>query len=125
MIDWTGARNIVSETFFEDKISLHPLEEQEDEIGEVSEAPGDSLGEFSCNIQYQPISKEQREQGVVTPQNARVSTVKGIGLVRGERYFLKIVSARVKFDANEYWEVVDWVEGQLSTVITLKRRQKV
>lgn len=125
MIDWAGARSLVSETFFEDKISLHPLEGQEDEIGEVSETPGDSLGEFSCNVQYQPISKEQREQGVVTPQNARVSTVKGIGLVRGERYFLKIVSARVEFDANEYWEVVDWVEGQLSTVITLKRRQKV
>lgn len=125
MIDWAGARSLVSETFFEDKISLHPLEGQEDEIGEVSETPGDSLGEFSCNVQYQPISKEQREQGIVTPQNARVSTVKGIGLVRGERYFLKIVSARVEFDANEYWEVVDWVEGQLSTVITLKRRQKV
>ena len=103
MIDWAGARSLVSETFFEDKISLHPLEGKEDEIGEVSETPGDSLGEFSCNVQYQPISKEQREQGIVTPQNARVSTVKGIGLVRGERYFLKIVSARVEFDANEYW----------------------
>ena len=100
-------------------------EEIQDEIGEVSEAPGDSLGSFAGNIQYQPISKEQREQGVVTPQNARVSTIKGIGLVRGERYFLKIVSARVEFDTNEYWEVVDWVEGQLSTVITLKRRQEV
>ena len=125
MIDWSGARQAVQEVFFEDEFTLHQAEEAEDEIGEVSEAPGDSLGNFAGNIQYQPISKEQQEQGVVTPQNARVSTVKGIGLVRGERYFLKIVSARVEFDANEYWEVVDWVEGQLSTVVTLNRRQKV
>lgn len=125
MIDWTGAKNIVSETFFEDKISLHPLEEQEDEIGEVSETPGDSLGEFSCNVQYQPISKEQREQGIVTPQIGRVSTSKSLPIERGKRYYLKIVQARVEFNADEYWDVTDWTEGQISTVLMIKRREVV
>lgn len=125
MIDWSGARQAVQEVFFEDEFTLHQAEESRDEIGEVSEAPGDSLGNFAGNIQYQPISKEQREQGIVTPQIGRVSTSKSLPIERGKRYYLKIIQARVEFDADEYWDVTDWTEGQISTVLMIKRREIV
>lgn len=125
MIDWSQARKLVADTFFGDEVEIYPLEEETDDIGESSKVLGDSLGKFSCNIQYTPIGMDSRTSGLVNPQTGRVSTEKTLPLERGKEYALKITKARVQFDPEEMWGIPEWVEGQISTVLTIKRREIV
>lgn len=125
MIDWSKAREQVAATFFNDTVEICPLESREDDIGQVFQDIGTPVGEYPCNIEYQNISKAMKEPGIETPQYARVSLSKDVPLVRGNQYVLRIVLARVQFDPQEYWEVNDWIEGQISTVLNIKRRETV
>lgn len=125
MIDWSNARNLVASTFFHDTVSLCPLVPVEDDVGEVCHEPGQPLGDFLSNLEYQPVSSSYKEAGMTFPQYARVSLSKDIQLDRNTKYLLRIVQARVTFDPEEIWEVVDWVEGQISTVLTIKRRESI
>jgi phosphohistidine swiveling domain-containing protein len=125
MIDWTNARQIVAGTFFGDKFALLEVTPIADDLNEETELLSSLVGEYDCNIEYAPISKVAREAGIVSPQQMRVSCEKGVPIIRGRKYAVQIISARLQIQVNEVWDVLDWVEGQISTVINCRRREIV
>ena len=125
MVDWKGAGEAVKSIFFEDTFALLPQVIEIDDIGEEVANPGEVIGQYVCNAQYQPISKQQKEQGLVTPQVLRISCQKSIPLVRGNVYYIKLIEARIQHNTDEVWEVTDWTEAQLSIVIMCKRSEVV
>jgi hypothetical protein len=125
MIDWTRARQNVADTFFYDKFALIEITPIADDLNEETELLSSMVGEFDCNIEYNQISKAAREAGIVTPQQMRVSCSKATPIIRGRKYAVQIISARLQTQANEVWDVLDWIEGQISTAINCRRREIV
>lgn len=125
MVNWKPARQAVAQVFWHDRFKVYASKPTTNDIGEETEETGASIGEFEGNVQYQPISKAAKESGIVTPQFMRISCPKSINLIRGQLYAVEVTKARVQIKQNEIWEVMDWVESQISTVINCKRRETV
>lgn len=121
---WDDARSIVAETFFGDTILLYEDTPKEDDLGEEI-ADWKLVDEFACNIENSQSSFSQVVSGTSTPQQIRISLTKFLPVSYDKRYRLTIKSARIAFDANEYWKVDGWTEGQISTVITASREVSV
>lgn len=121
---WDEARSIVAETFFGDVIRLYEDTPKEDDIGEEI-ADWKLVDEFACNIENSQSSLSQTVSGTSTPQQIRISLTKFLPVSYDKRYRLQIKSARIAFDANEYWKVDGWTEGQISTVLTASREVSI
>lgn len=120
---WEQAAQTVSSIFFHDKIEIFEDELTSNEIGEELTTPR-SIGTFLCNIENNSSSTRQSQSGVSTPQTLRISLAKDVPISYNKTYTLKILKARISF-SNEVWKVDGWVEGQISTVITVSREVAV
>lgn len=121
---WEEARRQVAATFFHDTILLYRNEIETDELGEELETP-ELVGEYACNIENGQSGVAERISGTTTPQTLRISLSKATPLSYDYTYKVKVKSARIAYDSNEYWRVDGWVEGQISTVITASREVAV
>lgn len=116
---WEQARRAVAETFFKDSVELYEDRLSLNEIGEEIAEPV-LVGTHSCNIENSASSNKEGESGVSTPQTLRISLSKTVPLDYDKTYRIKIKTARIKFK-DEWWKVLGWVEGQISTVISASR----
>jgi len=124
MIDWSQGRKQVAEIFFQDEIELYKNTIEENQLGEEYEVP-ELVGTYSCNIENQQSTVKYTEVGASAPQTLRISLSKDALLRYDYTYKIVIKKARLTYDSSEWWNVDGWVEGQLSTVLTVSREVKI
>lgn len=121
---WESARKAVASIFFGDVIELYQDTPEENSLGEELEKLT-KLGEYACNIENNSSGVSQQASGTSIPQTIRISAAKSLPVSYSNRYKVKIKSARIAYNATEYWKVDSIVEGQISTVITASRAVSV
>lgn len=121
---WENASRVIEEVFFKDRIELYENAIVTNSLGEDIEEPT-LVGEFKCNIENSENSIKAGEGGLSSPQGLRVSTIKNIALDYVHTYKIKIKSARVDYDSDEFWIVAGWVQSQISTVLTATREVRI
>lgn len=117
---WNPARSIVSSLFFKDKIEIYEVVHTEDDLGEDIESL-ELVGSYDCNIQNGMNQYSGTETAMLNPQQRRISLSKGVALDYDKTYQVRVVNARIAYNSSEYWDVDGWVEGQISTVLTVSR----
>lgn len=120
---WSAARDIVKNVFFKDKVELYKSVYTESDIGEDIEELV-LVGVYYCNIEENATELLSKESGQVLPRTLRISMPKDVMLSDGETYSVKILEARIVYN-SEVMLVSGWVEGQISTVLTVKREVAV
>ena len=121
---WEDARRVVAATFFKDEIELYKNTPREDDLGEQLDDLS-LVGTYACNIENGQSGTSTQVSGTSIPQTIRISLQKAIPSSYGYTYKVRIKSARIVYDSTEYWNVVGWTEGQISTVISASRNVAV
>nr|DAH56655.1 MAG TPA: hypothetical protein [Caudoviricetes sp.] len=120
---WEYARKQVADVFFKDEIELYENNWVENEIGEEFDEPV-LVGTFKCNIENGTSNNKDSESGVSTMQSLRISLAKTVPLDYNKTYKIKIKTARIRF-SSEWWKVLGWVEGQISTVVNASKEVSI